>query len=101
MHRGGGCIVGVVAVSSCLFTITGLRKYADLMKTVAFIGAALIVCVVRGPREPGWFGWTGGWAIRKDDLPPKIVAAGPSEETVEEAPGAAESRSDEEKARGS
>lgn len=29
------------------------------------IGAALIVCLLRGPWETGWFGWHGGWSIRK------------------------------------
>lgn len=71
------------------------------MLPVAFIVAALIVCVVRGPREPGWFGWTGGWAIRRDDLPPKMGATAPSEETVEEAPSGTESRNDGGKMRGS
>ncbi|KAK3311800.1 major facilitator superfamily transporter [Apodospora peruviana] len=46
---------------------------------IAFIGFALIVCIVRGPRETGWFGWTGGWTIRRDDLP-----AQPSEDGLEE-----------------
>lgn len=39
------------------------------MPAVAFIGAALLVCLARGPRETGWIGWSGGWAIRRDDLP--------------------------------
>ncbi|KAM7207202.1 Major facilitator superfamily domain containing protein [Naviculisporaceae sp. PSN 640] len=38
--------------------------------SIAFIGAAILLCVLRGPREEGWIGWTGGWAIRRDDLPP-------------------------------
>ena len=29
------------------------------------IGAALIVCLLRGPWETGWIGWHGGWSIRK------------------------------------
>ncbi|KAK4146592.1 major facilitator superfamily domain-containing protein [Dichotomopilus funicola] len=37
--------------------------------SIAFIVAAIIICLVRGPREKGWFGWSGGWAIRRDDLP--------------------------------
>lgn len=35
--------------------------------SVGFIGAALLVCAVRGPWETGWLGWTGGWSIRKKD----------------------------------
>jgi hypothetical protein len=29
------------------------------------IGAALVVCLLRGPWETGWVGWHGGWSIRK------------------------------------
>jgi hypothetical protein len=29
------------------------------------IGAALLVCSLRGPWETRWFGWRGGWSIRK------------------------------------
>ena len=29
------------------------------------IGAALVVCLLRGPWETHWFGWRGGWNIRK------------------------------------
>lgn len=29
------------------------------------IGAALVVCLLRGPWEKHWFGWRGGWSIRK------------------------------------
>ncbi len=32
---------------------------------------AIVVCLARGPREQRWFGWRGGWAIRRDDLPPR------------------------------
>ncbi|KAK3688034.1 MFS general substrate transporter [Podospora appendiculata] len=54
--------------------------------SIGFIALALIVCLVRGPRETGWYGWSGGWAIRRDDLPPKkgeVVT--PTEEALEEA----------------
>jgi len=33
--------------------------------SVAFVALAMIVCVLRGPWEEGWIGWTGGWSIRK------------------------------------
>jgi hypothetical protein len=29
------------------------------------IGAALVVASLRGPWETRWFGWRGGWSIRK------------------------------------
>ncbi|CCC11019.1 hypothetical protein SMACR_03725 [Sordaria macrospora] len=47
---------------------------------IAFGGFALIICLVRGPREQGWIGWSGGWKFRRDDLPSKE-----SETTTEEA----------------
>ncbi|KAL2015231.1 hypothetical protein VTK56DRAFT_6045 [Thermocarpiscus australiensis] len=58
-------LVGEYLGNTALFMLT--------RNTVAFIGLAMIVCVARGPRETGWFGWSGGWAIRRDDLlvPPK------------------------------
>ena len=36
--------------------------------SVGFIGAALSICVARGPWEKGWVGWRGGWSIRRRDL---------------------------------
>ncbi|KAK4236230.1 major facilitator superfamily domain-containing protein [Achaetomium macrosporum] len=38
--------------------------------SIAFIGLAIIISLARGPRETGWIGWSGGWAIRRDDLSP-------------------------------
>ncbi len=36
---------------------------------VGLISAALLVCLLRGPHEPGWFGWTGGWNMREGSHP--------------------------------
>ncbi|KAK7999138.1 major facilitator superfamily transporter [Apiospora marii] len=33
---------------------------------IAFIGAAILICFARGPRESGWLGWRGGWNIRRE-----------------------------------
>lgn len=33
--------------------------------SVGSIGAALIVCFLRGPWEQRWVGWRGGWSIQK------------------------------------
>lgn len=41
------------------------------MTAVALIGLAIAACLARGPREIGWLGWSGGWAIKRDDLPPR------------------------------
>ncbi|KAF2761142.1 MFS general substrate transporter [Pseudovirgaria hyperparasitica] len=35
--------------------------------SVGLIGAALVVCFLRGPWEEGWIGWRGGWSIFKKD----------------------------------
>ncbi|CAI7622450.1 unnamed protein product [Penicillium glandicola] len=32
---------------------------------LAFIGAALLICLSRGPAEKGWIGWSGGIRIRR------------------------------------
>jgi len=39
--------------------------------SVGFMGAALVIALLRGPWELGWIGWRGGWGIRRRDLPPK------------------------------
>ena len=36
--------------------------------SVALLGFAAIVNSVRGPYERGWFGWSGGWTIRKRNM---------------------------------
>jgi len=52
-------------------TAAGNRLYATggwVMSgsaSVAFICAALLICSLRGPHETGWFGWTGGWNMKK------------------------------------
>lgn len=39
--------------------------------SIGFIGFALIVCFARGPWNPGWVGWKGGWSVRRRDLGPR------------------------------
>ena len=36
--------------------------------SVGFVAAALVCCIVRGPWETGWVGWSGGWSLRRRDL---------------------------------
>ncbi|KAH6631480.1 major facilitator superfamily domain-containing protein [Chaetomium tenue] len=45
--------------------------------SIGFITLAFLVCLVRGPRETGWIGWSGGWAIRRDDLPAEAGESDP------------------------
>jgi predicted MFS family arabinose efflux permease len=47
--------------------------------SVGFIGAALLLCFIRGPWEDGWVGWKGGWSILKKD---KTSADGRTKETM-------------------
>lgn len=54
------------------------------MVTVGFLGFALIVCFVRGPREKGWIGWSGGWNPRKDGLEIKPHTGSPGLSAEEE-----------------
>jgi len=51
--------------------------------SVGFVGAALVVCVARGPREEGWVGWTGGWGIKRHERVGKIGPAEKAEGGVE------------------
>lgn len=60
--------------------------------SIGFICLAIIVSLCRGPREERWFGWRGGWAIRRDDLPPKKCAETITEEALDEAAEASSDR---------
>ncbi|RYP77147.1 hypothetical protein DL770_007112 [Monosporascus sp. CRB-9-2] len=72
-------------------TAVGNRLYAEGgwrwsgICNIAFLGAALFVAAIRGPRETGWIGWSGGWDIRRDDLPAKENTSTGTERAVEEA----------------
>lgn len=53
--------------------------------SVASLGAALLVCLLKGPYEQGWVGWTGGWRmVRPKSLgtasPPGEAAPSESED---------------------
>ncbi|KAJ4389222.1 hypothetical protein N0V93_006685 [Gnomoniopsis smithogilvyi] len=37
--------------------------------SVASIGGALLMCLLRGPWEERWIGWRGGWAVFQKKLP--------------------------------
>jgi hypothetical protein len=80
MRREGGCTAGAAAVSFGSTLEAGVAL-TDGLSAVGFIALALVVCLARGPRETGWVGWSGGWAIRRDDLRAK---GGSDIETVAE-----------------
>ena len=50
--------------------------------SIGFAAAALLMCFVRGPHEPGWIGWRGGWNMRKA-APPKAPIVTADEEKAE------------------
>ncbi|KAI1455616.1 MFS general substrate transporter [Annulohypoxylon moriforme] len=60
----GGQIMGT-AVGNRLYAQGGWVWSGS--SNIAFIGVAIIVGIIRGPRETGWIGWSKGWNIRKDD----------------------------------
>lgn len=63
------------------FSSSVLEHYlTTVIVVVGFLGACIVVCLARGPRETGWIGWGGGWKITRDDLPPKNAdSPGPTE----------------------
>ncbi|KAL9602323.1 MAG: hypothetical protein Q9219_001889 [cf. Caloplaca sp. 3 TL-2023] len=52
------------AVGNHVYAMGGWVRSGSV--SVGFLGAAIGLCVLRGPREKGWIGWSGGWAVRKD-----------------------------------
>lgn len=54
------------SVGAELYEKGGWRASGSL--SVGFVVLILILSVVRGPYENGWFGWSGGWDIRKQNL---------------------------------
>lgn len=63
-----GQITGT-AVGNALYARGGWIRSGSA--SVAFVCAALVICIARGPWEKGWVGWDGGWSIRRRDLEPK------------------------------
>lgn len=82
----GGQIMGT-AVGNRLYAQGGWVWSSG--SNIAFIGVAIIVGIIRGPRETGWVGWSNGWSIRRDGIP-KRRAAGSADTDIEEAPSPSE-----------
>ncbi|KAI0108096.1 MFS general substrate transporter [Daldinia grandis] len=92
----GGQIMGT-AVGNRLYAQGGWVWSGG--SNIAFIGVAIIVGIIRGPRETGWIGWSNGWSIRRDDIPKRGVvgsagtdieeASSPSEQSVGNSKGEA------------
>ncbi len=62
----GGQLMGTAAGNS-LYDKGGW--IASGSANVGFICAALLVCLLRGPHESGWVGWSGGWNMREERHP--------------------------------
>lgn len=60
------------AAGNRLYAMGGWRYSGGL--AIGLLGFAIIVCIARGPRETGWIGWNGGWAIRKDKTAKAVTA---------------------------
>ncbi|KAL8719096.1 MAG: hypothetical protein Q9225_003855 [Loekoesia sp. 1 TL-2023] len=52
------------AVGNHVYAMGGWVRSGSV--SVGFLGAAVGLCILRGPREKGWVGWGGGWKLRKD-----------------------------------
>ncbi|KAF7509977.1 hypothetical protein GJ744_007291 [Endocarpon pusillum] len=83
----GGQLMGT-AVGNRLYDRGGW--IASGSANVGFICAALLVCLLRGPHEPGWVGWSGGWNMRKESHPlePKVTEPDDVEKQAEGSPEA-------------
>lgn len=75
-----GQLVGTAAGNS-LYARGGWVRSGSA--SVGFIGAALALCLARGPWQKGWLGWSEGWGLRRRDLTPH----GRDEEKVDGAVG--------------
>ncbi|PSS00662.1 MFS multidrug transporter-like protein [Coniella lustricola] len=80
------------AVGNHLYAVGGWRASGGC--SLGFLGFAFLVCFVKGPREPGWFGWSGGWSIRKTPfavsqaaLPSEAAVTGTTSRNLEEGYG--------------
>lgn len=45
--------------------------------SVGFMGAVLVICLSRGPRETGWVGWRGGFQLRRERVPAQGLSNSP------------------------
>lgn len=69
------------AVGNSLYATAGW--YASGSASVACLGFAIFICLIRGPHEKGWVGWHGGAKMRKE-IPKPVPRGVHDEEAVEE-----------------
>ncbi|KAH7217662.1 hypothetical protein DER44DRAFT_804071 [Fusarium oxysporum] len=58
-----GMLVGT-AVGNHLYAQGGWHYSSEA--SIAFLGVALVLAVVRGPNETGWIGWRGDWSCKME-----------------------------------
>lgn len=58
------------AVGNALYARGGWVRSGSA--SVGFVGAALLVCLLRGPHETGWIGWRGGANMKATPEKPKV-----------------------------
>ena len=74
-------------------TAVGNHLYADGgwissgSASVGFIAAALLVCFLRGPHEPGWIGWHGGYSMKSTKNDVVLAMVEPAEDQNNSASG--------------
>lgn len=49
-----------------LYEIGGWTASGSL--SVGLLGLNFVLCAIRGPWEQGWWGWTGGWHVKKKEV---------------------------------
>ena len=69
------------AVGNHVYAMGGWIRSGSV--SVGFLGAAIGLCFLRGPREKGWVGWGGGWNVRKDGVKDGGKDKGGDEEKAE------------------
>ena len=77
-----------VFVGQLMGTAVGNKIYAEAgwvasgSASVGFICAAIFFCLLRGPHEQGWVGWSGGYEMR-NKRPIEKAAKKDEEKSVE------------------
>ncbi|KAK5635383.1 hypothetical protein RRF57_011095 [Xylaria bambusicola] len=61
----GGQLFGT-AVGNTLYAKGGWTWSGAL--NIAQLGTALLLVLIKGPHEKGWFGWSGGWDLRTPEI---------------------------------
>lgn len=83
-----GQLIGTAA-GNALYARGGWIASGSL--SVGLTCAAVLIAIARGPWEDGWYGWSGGWSIRKKDL---MSADGKTNETSNATSGASATRAE-------